>query len=196
LLRCLNLPARYCTGYISDIGLPPPHAPQDFAAWIEVFIGGTWHTFDPRNNDPRIGRILIAKGRDAADVPLTVTFGPSTLLNFVVTTEEVVEGSENAVNAPASGPTPIQVVERSRWPMGIIARELYASENGDRWFLARDAQWERVFVRHEANPRSGGHVQDIEIGEFLAGNRRSPEHLALLRLIGTLVEDSDLAHQG
>jgi transglutaminase-like putative cysteine protease len=90
-LRCLNLPARYCTGYISDIGLPPPEAPQDFAAWIEVFIGGAWHTFDPRNNDPRIGRILIAKGRDAADVPLTVTFGPSTLLNFVVTTEEVLE---------------------------------------------------------------------------------------------------------
>jgi transglutaminase-like putative cysteine protease len=90
-LRCLNLPARYCTGYISDIGLPPPHAPQDFAAWIEVFIGGRWHTFDPRNNDPRIGRILIAKGRDAADVPLTVTFGPSTLLNFVVTTEEAID---------------------------------------------------------------------------------------------------------
>jgi transglutaminase-like putative cysteine protease len=56
-----------------------------------VFIGGTWHTFDPRNNDPRIGRILIAKGRDAADVPLTVTFGPSTMLNFVVTTEEAID---------------------------------------------------------------------------------------------------------
>jgi transglutaminase-like putative cysteine protease len=90
-LRCLNMPARYCMGYISDIGLPPPEAPQDFAAWIEVFLGGAWHTFDPRNNDPRIGRILIAKGRDAADVPLTITFGPSTLLNFVVTTEEVVD---------------------------------------------------------------------------------------------------------
>ena len=88
-LRCLNIPARYCTGYISDIGLPPPEAPQDFAAWIEAFIGGAWHTFDPRNNDPRIGRILIARGRDAADVPLTVTFGPSTLRSFVVTTEEV-----------------------------------------------------------------------------------------------------------
>jgi hypothetical protein len=83
---------------------------------------------------------------------------------------------------------------RQQVAMGIVARELYASENGDRWFLARDAQWGRVFVRHEANRRSGGHVQDIEIGEFLAENRRSPEHLALLRLIGTLVEDSDLAH--
>jgi transglutaminase-like putative cysteine protease len=87
--RCLNIPARYCTGYISGISLPPPHAPQDFAAWIEVFLGGRWHTFDPRNNDPRIGRILIARGRDAADVPLTLTFGPTTLVDFRVTTEEM-----------------------------------------------------------------------------------------------------------
>ena len=87
--RSLNIPARYCTGYISDIGLPPPHAPQDFAAWIEVFLGGQWHTFDPRNNDPRIGRILIARGRDAADVPLTLTFGPSNLVEFLVITDEV-----------------------------------------------------------------------------------------------------------
>jgi transglutaminase-like putative cysteine protease len=91
--RYPNLPARYCTGYISDIGVPSPHAPQDFAAWIEVFLGGWWHTFDPRNNDPRIGRILIARGRDAADVPLTLTFGPSTLVDFRVTTEQVI-GSE------------------------------------------------------------------------------------------------------
>ena len=87
--RCLNIPARYCTGYVSDIGLPPPYAPMDFAAWIEVFLGGRWHTFDPRNNDPRIGRILIARGRDAADVPLTLTFGPNTLVSFKVVTEEV-----------------------------------------------------------------------------------------------------------
>src|SRR6185312_10187049 len=80
--RCLNIPARYCTGYVSDIGLPPPYAPMDFAAWIEVFLGGQWHTFDPRNNDPRIGRILIARGRDAVDVPLTLTFGPNTLVSF------------------------------------------------------------------------------------------------------------------
>ena len=90
--RCLNIPARYCTGYISDIGLPPPYAPQDFGAWIEVFLGDRWHTFDPRNNDPRIGRILVARGRDAADVPLTLTFGPSALVRFVVTTEEAGAG--------------------------------------------------------------------------------------------------------
>ncbi|TWB14247.1 transglutaminase-like putative cysteine protease [Nitrospirillum amazonense] len=91
--RCLNIPARYCTGYISDIGLPQPHAPQDFAAWIEVFLegpsGGRWHVFDPRNNDPRIGRILVARGRDAADVPLSLTFGQHTLTNFQVTADEV-----------------------------------------------------------------------------------------------------------
>ena len=88
LCRCLNIPARYCTGYVSDIGLPLPHAPGDFAAWMEVYLGGRWHMFDPRNNDPRIGRILIAYGRDAADVPLTLTFGPNALVGFQVTTEE------------------------------------------------------------------------------------------------------------
>ena len=87
--RCMNYPARYCTGYISDIGLPPPYSPGDFAAWIEVFLGGRWHMFDPRNNDPRIGRILIAYGRDAADVPLTIAFGSSNLVEFRVVTEEI-----------------------------------------------------------------------------------------------------------
>ena len=86
--RCLNIPARYCTGYITDIGLPPPYGPMDFAAWMEVYLGGRWHTFDPRNNAPRIGRILIAHGRDAADVPLTHIFGPGTLPGFRVWAEE------------------------------------------------------------------------------------------------------------
>ena len=87
--RCLNIPARYCTGYVSDIGLPPPYAPMDFAAWMEVYLGGRWFTFDPRNNGIRFGRILIAQGRDAADVPLTLIFGPNTLSSFRVWTEEV-----------------------------------------------------------------------------------------------------------
>lgn len=87
--RCLNIPARYCTGYISDIGLPPPYGPMDFAAWMEVFLGGRWHVFDPRNNAPRWGRVLIAQGRDAADVPLTHTFGQNTLVGFRVWTDEV-----------------------------------------------------------------------------------------------------------
>jgi transglutaminase-like putative cysteine protease len=85
--RCMNIPARYCTGYLSDIGEPLPHPPGDFAAWMEVFLGGQWHVFDPRNNSPRLGRILIARGRDAADVPLTYTFGPNQLTGFEVWTD-------------------------------------------------------------------------------------------------------------
>jgi len=89
--RCMNIPARYCTGYVSDIGLPPPYAPMDFAAWMEVYLGGQWWTFDPRNNAPRFGRVLIAQGRDAADVPLTHTFGPNTLNGFQVWIDEAVD---------------------------------------------------------------------------------------------------------
>ncbi len=87
--RCMNIPARYCTGYLADIGVPPPHAPMDFAAWFEAYLGGQWHTFDPRNNVPRVGRVLIARGRDAADVAITTTFGPNTLESFRVWTDEV-----------------------------------------------------------------------------------------------------------
>lgn len=89
--RCMNIPARYCTGYLSDIGEPEPYPPGDFAAWMEVYLGGQWWVFDPRNNSPRRGRILIAQGRDAADVPLTQTFGPNTLTAFSVWTEVVGE---------------------------------------------------------------------------------------------------------
>jgi transglutaminase-like putative cysteine protease len=89
--RCMNIPARYCTGYLGDIGMPPPYAIGDFAAWFEVYIGGDWYTFDPRNNMPRIGRVLLARGRDAADVAIATTFGPNTLESFRVWTDEVVE---------------------------------------------------------------------------------------------------------
>ncbi len=85
----MNIPARYCNGYLGDIGIPPQDAPMDFAAWMEVFLGGQWHTFDPRNNTPRIGRVLIARGRDAADVALSNCFGPSVLTHFQVWTDEV-----------------------------------------------------------------------------------------------------------
>lgn len=88
--RCLNIPARYCTGYVSDLGQPPPYPPMDFAAWMEVWLGDAWHTFDPRNFVPRRGRVLIARGRDAADVPLTHTFGPHTLTGFKVWIDEAV----------------------------------------------------------------------------------------------------------
>jgi transglutaminase-like putative cysteine protease len=82
LCRAVNIPARYCTGYISDVGEPPPYTAMDFAAWFEAYVGGSWQTFDPRNNKPRIGRVLIARGRDATDVAISSTFGPTTLIRF------------------------------------------------------------------------------------------------------------------
>jgi hypothetical protein len=96
LCRCMNIPARYCTGYLSDIGEPPTDTPMDFAGWFEAYLGDNWYTFDPRNNKPRIGRILIARGRDAADVALTTSFGPSTLDSFKVWTDEITPPAENA----------------------------------------------------------------------------------------------------
>ena len=89
LCRCMNIPTRYCTGYITDIGVPPPWTDMDFCAWMECYLGGRWWAFDPRNNSPRVGRILIANGRDAADVPLTHTFGPNMLSGFKVWCEEI-----------------------------------------------------------------------------------------------------------
>ncbi len=89
LCRCMNIPARYCTGYLGDIGVPPPYGPMDFAAWFDAYLGGQWYTFDARNNVPRIGRVLIARGRDAADVAIATTFGPNTLESFRVWTDEV-----------------------------------------------------------------------------------------------------------
>jgi transglutaminase-like putative cysteine protease len=89
LCRCMNIPARYCTGYLGDIGVPPDLAPMDFSAWFEVFLDGRWLTFDARHNRPRIGRILIARGRDAADVAISTSFGATELARFKVVTEEV-----------------------------------------------------------------------------------------------------------
>jgi transglutaminase-like putative cysteine protease len=89
LCRCLNIPARYCTGYLGDIGVPPVDAPMDFSGWFEAYVGGTWYTFDARHNVPRIGRVLIARGRDAADVAISMTFGPTTLAGFKVWTDEI-----------------------------------------------------------------------------------------------------------
>jgi transglutaminase-like putative cysteine protease len=86
--RCLNIPARYCTGYVGDIGVPPDPAPMDFSAWFEAFVGGRWFTFDARHNVPRIGRVLIGRGRDAADVAISTTFGTNVLKSFSVTTRE------------------------------------------------------------------------------------------------------------
>jgi transglutaminase-like putative cysteine protease len=93
LCRCLNIPARYCTGYLGDIGVPAADSPMDFAGCMEVYLGGQWHLFDPRNNARRIGRILIARGRDAGDVAISTAFGPACLQLFKVWTEEA-DGQE------------------------------------------------------------------------------------------------------
>ncbi|WP_158912596.1 transglutaminase family protein [Caulobacter sp. S45] len=88
LCRCMNIPARYCTGYLGDIGVPLV-PPMDFSAWMEVFIGGRWYIFDPRNNRPRIGRILQGYGRDATDVAISTSFGAALLTKFEVVADEV-----------------------------------------------------------------------------------------------------------
>ena len=93
LCRCMNIPARYCTGYLGDVGTEPPYGTMDFAGWFEAYLGDCWYTFDARNNTPRIGRVLIARGRDACDVALSSTFGPNTLESFKVWADEVVVGS-------------------------------------------------------------------------------------------------------
>lgn len=89
MCRCMNIPARYCTGYLGDVGTEPPYGPMDFAAWFEAYLGDGWYTFDARNNQPRIGRVLIARGRDACDVALSSTFGPNRLEGFRVWTDVV-----------------------------------------------------------------------------------------------------------
>lgn len=88
LCRCMNIPARYCTGYLGDIGVPA-NGPMDFSAWMEVYLGGAWRTMDARHNKPRIGRVMMALGRDATDVAITTHFGPADLADFQVITEEL-----------------------------------------------------------------------------------------------------------
>lgn len=89
LCRCMNVPARYCTGYLGDIGVPLSPDPMDFSAYFEAYLGSGWYVFDPRNNQARVGRILIARGRDAADVPISTAFGPNVLESFRVWTDEL-----------------------------------------------------------------------------------------------------------
>ena len=97
--RCLNIPARYVNGYLGDIGVPPYPAPMDFSAWVEIFLGNRWYAFDPRHNEPRIGRIVVARGRDATDVPLVHSFGPHILKTFKVWTDEVTTVPKHAFSA-------------------------------------------------------------------------------------------------
>ena len=96
LCRCLGIPARYATGYLSDIGQPPTPEPMDFSAFFEVFLGGKWWAFDSRHNEPRAGRVLMARGRDAVDVALTTSFGATKLKQFKVWTDEVTSSPSQA----------------------------------------------------------------------------------------------------
>jgi transglutaminase-like putative cysteine protease len=89
--RCMNIPARYCTGYLGDIDMPPPYGVMDLAGWFEAYLDGQWYTFDARNNIPRVGRVLLARGRDAVDVAISTTFGPNTLRGFTIWTEEIAD---------------------------------------------------------------------------------------------------------
>jgi transglutaminase-like putative cysteine protease len=97
LCRCMNIPARYCSGYLGDIGVPPVDVAMDFHAWFEVYLDGHWHAYDARHNVPRIGRILMAAGRDAADTALTTAFGWAQLLHFEVIADEVSSLSERTI---------------------------------------------------------------------------------------------------
>jgi transglutaminase-like putative cysteine protease len=107
--RALNIPTRYCTGYVSFLGEPEPHPAGDFAAWMEVYLGSRWHVFDPRNNSPRVGRVMVAYGRDAADVPLTHTFGPNPLVGFRVWADQVDQTERSEVaTLPPEEPLPPQ----------------------------------------------------------------------------------------
>lgn len=105
LCRCMNIPARYCTGYLGDIGVPRDPAPMDFSAWFEAYLGGKWYAFDARHNMPRIARILIGRGRDAADVAISTTFGQNILRKFTVWTEEL-PGPDGVMAPVVQPPSP------------------------------------------------------------------------------------------
>lgn len=104
LCRALNIPARYVTGYLGDIGVPVSPTPMDFSAWFEAYLDDRWWTFDARHNQPRIGRVLMAAGRDASDVAITTSFGMANLTHFTVTTDEVSEAGASAPAKPGSRP--------------------------------------------------------------------------------------------
>lgn len=101
LCRAMNVPARYVNGYLGDVGVPPDPAPMDFNAWFEAYLGGQWYTFDARHNCRRIGRLPIARGHDACDVPMIQTFGPHRLSHFTVVTEEVPAETEDRLSVAA-----------------------------------------------------------------------------------------------
>jgi len=95
--RCLGIPARYATGYLGDIGVPRSPSPMDFSGWFEAYLDGRWFTFDARHNKPRVGRVLMARGKDAVDVAITTSFGPTCIEKFIVYTDQVPEPQPTGV---------------------------------------------------------------------------------------------------
>jgi transglutaminase-like putative cysteine protease len=106
--RCMNIPARYCTTYLGDIGVPAADAPMDFAGCMEVYLGGAWHMFDPRNNARRIGRVVVARGRDAADVAISTAFGSPYLQKFLVWTDEISDAQADQLLRDSAGSAAIR----------------------------------------------------------------------------------------
>jgi transglutaminase-like putative cysteine protease len=121
--RAMNFPTRYCTGYLGDIGVPPSDAPMDFSGWFEVYLGGRWYTFDARHNVPRIGRVLIARGRDAADTAISSTFGPNTLSSFKVWTDELVSADRSPSASPAHDQQDISQAQSRRLDLRVGCRQ-------------------------------------------------------------------------
>lgn len=120
--RCLNIPARYVNGYLGDIGVEPDPSPMDFSAWFEVYLGGRWYAFDARHNRPRTGRVVVARGRDAMDVPLLHTFGLHTLKAFRVWTDEVDTIAAASSERPGN-PVRSRLGPPGRSPLDLGARE-------------------------------------------------------------------------
>jgi len=102
-LRGLNVPARYCFGYLPDIDVPMAPEPMDFAAWLEAYIGNRWYTFDPRNNARRTGRVVIGRGRDALDVAMLTTYGQAPLIAMRVAAEPVTSTPWSSADPPVCG---------------------------------------------------------------------------------------------
>lgn len=106
--RALNIPARYVTGYLGDIRISLPPSPMDFSAWFEAYLEDRWWTFDARHNQPRVGRVLMATGRDAADVAITTSFGNTRLTHFTVVSDEVTPQSATSMDNSTQGRTQVQ----------------------------------------------------------------------------------------
>ena len=87
--RAMNIPARYTFGYLPDIAIEPPDVPMDFHTWFEAYVGGHWYTFDARHNTPRVGRVVVARGRDAVDCALSTAYGSARLAKFTVWSDEI-----------------------------------------------------------------------------------------------------------